>query len=130
MTMLRSTRHALLCLPAIALVALVAAGCGGDDDDDVLDFFDIGDGGNGPAPALGHANILMRDHQGNPIQLGDAVPFSPRQTCGACHDVDEIANGYHFQQGRTDATGALDMADDYYADGREWLKSSGMYGKW
>jgi hypothetical protein len=77
-----------------------------------------------------HSNILLKDHQGNPIQLGSNVPYSPRETCGACHDVDEIANGYHFQQGRTDASGAIVMKDDFNNDGRDWLKSAGMYGKW
>jgi hypothetical protein len=77
-----------------------------------------------------HTNILLKDHEGNAIQLGSNVPYSPRETCGACHDVDEIANGYHFQQGRTDATGAIVMKDDFNNDGRDWLKSAGMYGKW
>jgi len=27
-------------------------------------------------------------------------PYSPKQTCGACHDYDKITRGYHFQQGR------------------------------
>ena len=44
--------------------------------------------------------------------------------------MDAIANGYHFQQGRTDASGAVVTKDDYFADGRGWLKSAGMYGKW
>jgi hypothetical protein len=77
-----------------------------------------------------HTNILLKDHQGNAIQLTSTEPYSPRETCGACHDVDEIANGYHFQQGRTDATGAVVMKDDFFSDGRTWLKSAGMYGKW
>ena len=64
-----------------------------------------------------HTNILLKDHQGYAIQLTSTEPYSPRETCGACHDVDEIANGYHFQQGRTDATGALVMKDDFNNDG-------------
>ncbi len=77
-----------------------------------------------------HTNILLRDHQGNAIQLGSTEPYSPRETCGACHDIDEIANGYHFQQGRTDQTATIHMKDDFNSDGRTWLKSDGMYGKW
>jgi len=77
-----------------------------------------------------HSNIVLRDVYGDPITLGSNHPYSPRRTCGACHDVDEMANGYHFQQGRTDETGAIQTRDDFFADGRTWLKSDGMYGKW
>jgi hypothetical protein len=77
-----------------------------------------------------HTNIVLKDHQGNALQLTSTEPYSPRETCGACHDVDEIANGYHFQQGRTDETGAVVMKDNFNNDGRDWLKSAGMYGKW
>jgi hypothetical protein len=77
-----------------------------------------------------HTNILLKDHHGNAIQLGSTEPYSPRETCGTCHDVDEIGNGYHFQQGRTDETGAIVTKDDYFNDGRDFLKSAGMYGKW
>jgi hypothetical protein len=77
-----------------------------------------------------HSNIVLKDQTGTVIPVGSDMPYSPRQTCGTCHDVDEISNGYHFQQGRTDATGTLVMKDDYFNDGRTWLKSAGMYGKW
>jgi len=77
-----------------------------------------------------HGNIVLRDVVGDAIPAGSTVAYSPRQTCGTCHDVDEIANGYHFQQGRTDETGALQARSDFFADGRTWLQSDGMYGKW
>jgi hypothetical protein len=34
--------------------------------------------------------------------VNDAVPCSPRQTCGAsgCHDYEKITEGFHFTQGR------------------------------
>ena len=36
----------------------------------------------------------------NPLTGENAdQPYSPRQTCGACHKYDEITKGYHFQQG-------------------------------
>lgn len=77
-----------------------------------------------------HSNILLKDHLGNAIPLGSTQPYSSRETCGACHNVDEISNGYHFQQGRTDANGNIVMKDNFNNDGRDWLKSAGMYGKW
>ena len=46
------------------------------------------------------------------------------------HDVDEISNNFHTQQGRTNGHGAIHTKDDFFEDGRTWLKSDGMYGKW
>ena len=77
-----------------------------------------------------HRNVVLRDFQGNAITVGSRTPYSPRQTCGPCHDIDEIANGYHFQQGRTDLTGNIVTRDDYFGDGRDFIRSAGMYGKW
>jgi hypothetical protein len=77
-----------------------------------------------------HTNIVLLDRLGNAIPVGSTEPYSPRQTCGACHDVDQISNAYHFQQGRTDVNGNIIMQDDYFGDNRPWLKSPGMYGKW
>jgi len=77
-----------------------------------------------------HTNIALRDHYGDAIMAGSDLPYSPRETCGVCHDIDEMANGYHFQQGRTNEHGTVQMKDDFFNDGRGWLKSDGMYGKW
>jgi hypothetical protein len=79
---------------------------------------------------MDHTNIVLRDFAGEPLLADSTVPYSPRQTCGACHDVDHISNGYHFQQGRADDGGAVICKDDYFEDGRDYLKSAGMYGKW
>lgn len=104
-------------------VAAVAAGCGGG-----------GGGGGGevvPPPVSGdHTAIVLRDRLGQPIQLGSKEPYSPRETCGGCHDVDAMANAYHFQQGRTTAAGTVQTKSDFYGDNRPWLGSDGMYGKW
>jgi hypothetical protein len=115
-------------LLAVLAASTFALGCGGGgggggDDDPV-------DPGDGTTPAMDHTNLVLRDRLGNPIRSGSTEPYSPRQTCGTCHDVDAIANAYHFQQGRTDATGLVVMDDDYFGDGRFFLKSAGMYGKW
>lgn len=88
------------------------------------------DGSSGGGGGKGHPNVVLRDVLGNPIQEGAQTPYSPRQTCGQCHDIDQIANGYHFQQGRTDATGQIVTRDDYFGDGRTFIRSAGMYGKW
>ncbi len=81
---------------------------------------------------LGHLPIPLRDSLGNVIAAASTVPYSGRQTCGvaACHDVDHIANGSHFQQGRTNTDGDIITGDDFFEDGRWWMHSAGMYGRW
>ena len=106
-------------LAGLAAVALLTAGCGSSSNND------------GPSgPAMDHTNIVLKDRLGNPLTSDSTEPYSPRQTCGTCHDVDSIANGYHFTQGRTNAAGTMQMTDDFFSDGRDWLKSDGMFGKW
>ena len=76
-----------------------------------------------------HPEIVLMDYDGNEISLDSNIPYSPKNTCGECHDYDAITNAYHFQQGRTDADGNIIVSDDL--DSRNpWLVSRGMYGKW
>jgi hypothetical protein len=76
-----------------------------------------------------HPEITLIDYAGNEISLDSNIPYSPKNTCGECHDYDAITNAYHFQQGRVDADGNIIVADDL--DSRNpWLLSRGMYGKW
>ena len=122
--MLRRTeshwRGLLVATTAASLVFLVVlAACGGTTSTPVP-----------PGPAMDHTNIVLRNAAGDPLTVASTEPYSPRQTCGACHNVDQIANGYHFQQGRTNAAGTIQTADNFFGDGREFLKSDGMYGKW
>ncbi len=77
-----------------------------------------------------HPDVLLLDRFGNALDATATEPYSPRNTCGRCHDVDRIARGYHFQQGRTDAAGNIVTKDDYFGDGRKYIRSAGMYGKW
>jgi hypothetical protein len=59
----------------------------------------------------------------NPLTGENAdQPYSTRQTCGACHNYDEITKGYHFQQG-------WDKIKDNYSKDRPWVLSDGMSGK-
>ena len=76
-----------------------------------------------------HPEITLIDYDGNAISLDSNVAYSPKNTCGECHDYDAITNAYHFQQGRTDADGNIIVSDDL--DSRNpWFLSRGMYGKW
>ena len=76
----------------------------------------------------GHIAITLRDENGDPIDITQAAapPYSPKQTCGACHSYHTIEEGFHFQQG------ADFLSDNYGAthDGFEWELSPGMLGKW
>jgi mono/diheme cytochrome c family protein len=97
----------------------------GDGDVDAADFATLS--GN-----LGHLPIPLKDNLGNPITLDSTRGYSGRETCGAtgCHDVARISNGLVFQQGRTDTAGNIIMQDDFFGDGRWWVRSGGMYGRW
>jgi len=80
--------------------------------------------------AAAHPNVVLRDVHGDPIEPTSSAPYSPRTTCGRCHDVDAIAHGYHFQQGRTDSTGKMDerLRKPWAQDVA--VLSPGMFGKW
>jgi len=87
-------------------------------------------GGPDPQPQPAHMDVILRDRLGDPLSQDSNEPYSPRATCGYCHNTDKIANGYHFQQGRTDTKGNVIVKADYFGDGRKFLRSAGMYGKW
>jgi hypothetical protein len=117
---MRHRRHAaILAVAGLALLALGLSACGGSSSDPTPS-----------GPAMDHTNIVLKDRFGNALTASSQEPYSPRQTCGGCHDVDLVANAYHFQQGRTNAAGTVQMDDDFFADGRNFLLSDGMFGKW
>ena len=77
----------------------------------------------------GCPNFFLRDENGkiiNPISGENAkAPFSSKETCGACHDYKKITEGYHFQQGWDR------IRDDFGVEnGKPWVLSDGMMGKW
>jgi hypothetical protein len=59
----------------------------------------------------------------NPLTGENAdQPYSTRQTCGACHNYDQITKGYHFQQG-------WNVIKDDFNKKKPWVLSDGMMGK-
>ena len=76
-----------------------------------------------------HPVVVLLDHDGDEISSESNVPYSPKNTCGECHDYDLITNAFHFQQGRTDADGNI-IVHDGLDSKSPWLLSRGMYGKW
>jgi len=81
-----------------------------------------------PSQVSIHEKIILRGFDGIPLTIDSKIPYSPKRTCGACHDYDRITNGYHFQQGRTDGTRKI-VISDIFDPKFSWNLSSGMYGK-
>ena len=70
--------------------------------------------------------IYLRDENGNIINpvkgINDHVPYSPKKTCGKCHDYKKITEGYHFTQGKGEKM-TKEFAERY-----PWCTSPGQYG--
>jgi nitrate/TMAO reductase-like tetraheme cytochrome c subunit len=78
-----------------------------------------------PALARSHQDVWLRNEQGDRITatLNSIDPYSPRKTCGTCHNYSIITSGYHFQQG-------FDVMKDRYDERKPWILSPGMFGNW
>ncbi len=65
----------------------------------------LGDESDGSRSNFVHLIDLL-DEEGEKIYLDDnpLLPFSTRQTCGACHNYDRIAAGWHFNANRRKVT--------------------------
>lgn len=73
-----------------------------------------------------HPEVPLLDAAGKAVDpaAADARPYSPKQTCGGCHDYDAIAGAYHFQMG------AEKIRDDFgLAEGKPWILSDGQAGR-
>lgn len=74
-----------------------------------------------------HLPIQLKTEDGKKINplIGQNAdqPYSPKNTCGSCHDYNTITEGYHFQMG-------WDVIDDNFNEGKSWILSNGMLGKW
>jgi len=73
-----------------------------------------------------HAPVALLDEDGQRIdpKSENPKPYSPRKTCGSCHDYEAITKAYHFQ------LGADRVADDYGRKiGKPWVSSGGQFGR-
>jgi hypothetical protein len=107
----------------------------------------------------GYASHADAAHSAGPVTLKDAdgntvsgtTPYSPKQTCGVCHDYESdiavavkdhgagtpsyevpypkhgVTAGYHFQQGRNNDWG--DAQREFYHQA-EFTSAGGMWGKY
>ena len=105
----------------IGAAVLAVAACSDDDCDS---------NNPGVTPEPRHPQVVLRDVHGAPLPVDSTEPYSPRQTCGRCHDVDTIAGAYHFQQGRVDATGRIEERLTKPWEAQVAVLSPGMFGKW
>jgi len=95
--------------------------------------------------------VILKDADGNAIAVGSSTPYSPKQTCGVCHNYESdpalavknhgtglptyevpypqhgVTAGYHFQQGRNLNWGDVQREFFHQAD---FTSSGGMYGKY
>ena len=94
----------------------------------VVLFFSLLYPGSIPSQDSFHEKIILKGVDGTPLTPESKTPYSPRKTCGGCHDYDQITNGYHFQQGRTDGVGKI-VVRDTFDPKYHWNLSSGMYGR-
>jgi len=82
-----------------------------------------------PSQESSHERIILKGFDGSPLTLESKTPYSPKKTCGGCHNYSQITNGYHFQQGRADGMGKIVISDTFDPK-YPWNLSSGMYGKY
>lgn len=70
--------------------------------------------------------FFLKDQDGNIIDpvhaINSKVPYSPKKTCGQCHDYERITSGYHFQQG------ADEKLSPRLAALYPWMRTPGQYG--
>jgi hypothetical protein len=70
--------------------------------------------------------FYLLDEEGNIIDpvkgINTDKPYSPKQTCGKCHDYQKITQGFHFQQG-ADEKPTQTQSERY-----QWALSPGNYG--
>jgi len=70
--------------------------------------------------------INLLDEEGkiiNPLEnLNANAPYSPKKTCGKCHNYDKITQGYHFQQGKGE------KMSQAFQETYPWCTSPGQYG--
>ena len=98
----------------------------------------------GGALANEHPKISLLDEQGNNViemakkqgrklvingvTYYKGAPYSPEQTCGACHDYKAITHAYHFQLGATEVSDDWGEKHPQYHD--KYLTSPGQFGFW
>ncbi|SHI76965.1 hypothetical protein SAMN02745165_00813 [Malonomonas rubra DSM 5091] len=86
-----------------------------------------------------HPPVTLKDVGNQPIAVGSDAAYSPKQTCGGCHDYDSIEqHSYHALLGSNELKGWMaynpNSPDKYKAGvaakGKSWVQTPGHVGKW
>ena len=89
--------------------------------------------------SFAHYGVVLKDSAGNLIPEGGTAAYSPKQTCGECHQYDLIEqHSYHAQIGANELKGWMaynpNSPDKYKkgaaTKGKSWVQSPGHVGKW
>lgn len=51
-----------------------------------------------------NSTVTMKARDGSDVLYAEGPAYSPKQTCGACHDYTAINKAYHFMQGALPST--------------------------
>jgi len=72
-----------------------------------------------------HPDVWLKNSMGDRItpRINTLDPYSPRRTCGSCHNYRLITSGYHFTQG-------FEAMSDRYGGLHGVNLSPGMFGRW
>ncbi len=76
--------------------------------------------------------IELRDGSGKPIDPADPAspPYSPRETCGKCHDYGLISQGHHFNANAIGGTSGRPGEPWIWTDRRSGTQIPLSYRRW
>jgi len=75
--------------------------------------------------------ITMKANDGSDVVYAAGPAYSPKATCGQCHDYNAITKAYHFMQGGLpgpDGMGVSDLWSSENQDGTTYKYLSNAYG--
>ncbi|MFA5240697.1 MAG: hypothetical protein WC476_13460, partial [Phycisphaerae bacterium] len=87
----------LVCVTSVSLAADANSDANLQSDASLSSTSFSGDQSDGSRAVPIHIIPLIDDGGGKVIpDVEPILPFSMRQTCGACHDYEKISHGWHF----------------------------------
>ena len=97
-------------------------------------------------PILGQLDdndvLIMKGNNGEDVIYKAGPAYSPKKTCGACHDYDSITKAYHFMQGALPGEDGMGVSDTWSSENQDGISykylsnayghllSGGQYGAW
>jgi hypothetical protein len=90
------------------------------------------------------STLTMYDNNGNEVVYAEGPAYSPKATCGACHDYTAITKAYHFMQGALPGPegSGMGVSDTWSSENQDGipqkylsnayghLLSGGQFGAW